>query len=109
MKRMVYLVLKSTPESIRVLDEIRSKGFNATVMSTESLRHALEELPEESHIFTLRHAENVKVNESVLCLFVIDESKLDELKEVVREKTEHFSRVKGFMFSRLIEDYEGSI
>ena len=109
MKKMLYLVLKSTPMSIEVLDEIRNEGYNATVMSTESLRHALEELPEERHFFTLRHAESAKVNESILCLFIVEESKVNRLKEVIRERTENFTRIKGFMFSRPIEDYEGSI
>ena len=109
MKRMLYLVLKSTPESIKILDEIRSKGFNATVMSTESLHHALEELPEERHFFTLRQVEKMSANESILCLFIVDEDKLEHLKEVVRSNTDNFNRIKGFMFSRPIEDYEGSI
>ena len=109
MKKILYLVFKSSPEAVHVLDQIRNEGYNATVMSTESLRHAFEELPEERHFFTLRHAQKVKVNESVLCLFIIDEEKLEELKNIVREKTDNFFKVKGFMFSRDIKDFEGSI
>ena len=109
MKRIVYLVLKSTPEAIATLDAITHEGYNATVMTTESLRHAIEELPEEKHFFTLRQVEKVRTNESVLCLFIVDEDKLEHLKEVVRNHTENFNRIKGFMFSRPIEDYEGSI
>ena len=30
-------------------------------------------------------------------------------KEVIRENTDNFKKIKGFMFSRPIEDYEGSI
>ena len=109
MKRIVYLVLKATPEAVHTLDEIRKEGFNATVMTTESLRHAMEELPEEKHFFTLRQVEKVQTNESILCLFIIDESKLEVLKEEVRKNTDNFNRIKGFMFSRPIEDYEGSV
>ena len=109
MKRIVYLVIKSSPEAVKVLDEIRNEGYNATVMSTESLRHALEELPEERSFFTLRHAENVKVNESILCLFITDEEKVERLKEVVRKYTGNFKKVRGFMYSKKIEDFEGSI
>ena len=109
MKRIVYLVLKSTPDAIRTLEEIRRDGYNATIMTTESLRHAMDELPEERHFFTLRQVEKMSTNESILCLFIVDEDKLEHLKEVVRNNTDNFNKIKGFMFSRPIEDYEGSI
>ena len=109
MKRIVYLVLKSTPDAIHTLEEIRRYGYNATIMTTESLRHAMDELPEERHFFTLRQVEKMSTNESILCLFIVDEDKLEHLKEVVRNNTDNFNKIKGFMFSRPIEDYEGSI
>ena len=109
MKRIVYLVVKSSPEAVLALDAIKKDGYNATVMTTESLRHAFEDLPEERHFFTLRHAEKVKTNESVMCLFVVDDDKYEHLKDAIREKTDNFKKIKGFMFSRVIEDYEGSI
>lgn len=109
MKRIVYLVLKASSEAIHTLEEIRKDGYNATVMTTESLRHAMEDLPEERHFFNLRYVEKVQTNESILCLFIVDSDKLEHLKEVVRKNTENFSKIKGFMFSREIEDYEGSI
>ena len=109
MKRIVYLVLKSTPDAISTLEEIRRDGYNATIMTTESLRHAMDELPEERHFFTLRQVEKMSTNESILCLFIVDEDKLEHLKEVVRNNTDNFNKIKGFMFSRPIEDYEGSI
>ena len=109
MKRVVYLVLKSSPESLHTLEEIRKDGYNATVMTTESLRHALDELPEERYFFSLRHVEKVTTNDSFLCLFIIDEDKVEGLKEVIRKSTENFTKIKGFMYSKKIEDYEGSI
>ena len=109
MKRIVYLVLKSSADSVRTLEEIGRDGYNATLISTESLRHALEDLPEERHFFNLRHVEAIKDNESIFCLFVVDEDKLEHLKDVVRKYTENFHKINGFMFSTAIEDYEGSI
>lgn len=109
MKRIVYLVLKSSTESVRALEEIRRDGYNATLISTESLRHALEDLPEERHFFNLRHVDAIKDNESIFCLFVVDDDKLEHLKDVVRRYTDHFHKINGFMFSTAIEDYEGSI
>ena len=109
MKRIIYLVLKTTPESLHTLEEIRHEGYNATIMTTESLRHAIDDLPEESYFMSLRQVEKMTTNESFMCLFVIDEEKMDHLKEVIRKSTNCFKKIRGFMFSRPIEDYEGSI
>jgi len=109
MKRLVYLVLKQSPDVFGVLDEIRKDGYNATVVSTESLHHALDDAPEDKHFFNLRHIEEMAKQESMLCLFVVDEDKVEHLKQVIRANTNHFTLVKGFMFSRPIEDFEGSI
>ncbi len=109
MKRIVYLVIKSTQDGYHCLEEIGKSGYNGTIMTTESLRHAIEDLPEERHFFTLRHVEKVKTNESIMCLFVVDEDKVEHLKGVIRETTENFEKIRGFMFSRPIDDYEGSV
>ena len=108
-KKIVYLVLESSIDSLHALEEIRRDGYNATIMSTESLRHAVEDLPEEKHFFNLRHVDDVKNSVSIYCLFVVDEDKLEHLKEVVRKNTDNFKKVNGFMFSHSLEDYEGSI
>lgn len=109
MKRIVYLVLKQDPNAFHVLESIKKEGYNATIVATESLRHMVEEPMEERHFFSLRHLEQMSLQESVLCLFVVNEEKLEALKNAIREGTDHFKAIKGFMFSRLVEDYEGSI
>ena len=109
MKRALYLVLKSTDHAFHTLEELRKEGFNATVVSTESLKAAVEYFPEEHHFFNLRQLEQKEMVESVLCLFVVDEKNVNHLKEMIRNLTNNFESVKGFMFSRTIEDYEGSI
>ena len=109
MKKELYLVLESTDRAFSTLEELRREGFNATVMSTESLRHAVDYYPGEHTFINLRHIEQRELQESVLCLFVIDNNRLEELKRVIREYTENFTTIKGFMYSRPIDDYEGSI
>ena len=88
---------------------IKSKGYNATVVSSESLRHAVDYYPGEHHFFNLRHLEKTDILESILCIFVVDESQIEELKQTIRNETNSFKDIKGFMYSRTIEDYEGSI
>ena len=109
MKVELTLVLKTTEKAYGALEEIKKAGFNATVMSSESLRHAVDYYPGEHHFINLRHIEEQENLESVLCLFVIDDHRLEELKSVIRYYTNKFQDIKGFMYSRSIDDYEGSI
>ena len=76
---------------------------------SESLRHAVDYFPEEHNFFNLRQLENKEMLESILCLFVIDESQLETIKSSIRRLTNNFLDVKGFMYSQEIKDYEGSI
>ena len=109
MKVELTLVLETTKKAQETLEQIRDAGFNATVMSSESLRHALDYYPGEHHFINLRHIEEQETLESLLCLFVIDDNRLEELKSVIRYYTNKFQDIKGFMYSRSIGDYEGSI
>lgn len=109
MKKELYLVLKSNDQTFLTLEELKNEGFNATVINTESLNRAVDYYPGEHHFFTLRHLEKEETLESILCLFVVDEDKIEILKETIRKYTNNFKNIKGFMYSRSIEDYEGSI
>ncbi len=53
MKKELYLVLKSSDRAFATLEELKKEGFNATVLSGESLRHAVDYYPEEHHFFNL--------------------------------------------------------
>ena len=109
MKKELYLVLKSSDKAFETLEELKREGFNATVVSGESLRHAVDYYPEEHHFFNLRQLEQKELAQSVLCLFIIDENKLETIKDIIRRYTRNFEDIKGFMYSRDINDYEGSI
>ena len=109
MKKELTLVLETNDRVYSTLQEIKSHGYNATVVSTESLRHAIDYVPNNQHFIGLRHLEQVQQFESILCLFVVEKDKLDDLKQLIRNHTNDFKDIKGFMYSRDIEDYEGSI
>ena len=109
MKIELTLVLESTNRAFGTLEALKKEGYNATIMSSDSLRHAVDYYPGEHHFINLRHVENRELLESILCVFVVDDDKLERLKEVIRECTSNFKDIKGFMYSRSIDDYEGSI
>ena len=109
MKVELTLVLKTTERAMETLEALKSAGFNATVMSSESLRHAIDYYPGEHTFINLRHIEERESMESVLCVFLVDNDKLNNLKQLIRERTNGFKDIKGFMYSRPIDDYEGSI
>ena len=105
----LYLVLKASPEAYRTLEELKSEGFNATVLSAESLRHAVDYYPEEHHFFPLRHLEREEMAESIVVLFLLSDERVELAKATIRSYTNGFRDIKGCMYSRSIDDYEGSI
>ena len=109
MKRALYLVLKSGTLAFNVLEGLKREGFNATLISTESLKHAIDDFPEDHHFYNLRHFEQKQQQESILGLFVAEADRIEVLKAYVRKLTNNFQDVHGFMYSVNIEDYEGSI
>ena len=109
MKVELTLVLKTTERAYGTLEAIKRAGYNATVMTTESLRHAVDYYPGEHTFINLRHVEQREAFESILGVFIVDDNRLDDLKNVIRECTKNFTEIKGFMYSRPINDFEGSI
>lgn len=109
MKVELTLVLKTTERAYGTLEAIKRAGYNATVMTTESLRHAVDYYPGEHTFINLRHVEQREAFESILGVFIVDEERLNDLKNVIRECTKNFTEIKGFMYSRPINDFEGSI
>ena len=108
MKKVLYVVLKNVPKAYETLEELKEKGFNGTIIGSNSLRHTMEFLPEEHHFLNLRQLENTDVSESLLCMFVWEEDVIETIKEEVRKHTNNFKDVTGFMFSKTVEDFEGS-
>jgi len=109
MKKVLYLILKNTPIAHHTLEEIRKEGFNMTLISSESLRHVVDDFPEDQHFFTLRNFEEQQNQESIMGIFVGEEKQVQTIKECIRSLTNDFKDVRGFMFTANAEDYEGSI
>ncbi len=110
MKRILYLFLENSPVAVEVLQAVKEKGYNGTMLETISVRHAIEStLPEETHFFNLMDWDMLNTRESTVTMFLIDEDKVDDLKEEIRIHTGNFGKIKGAMFTKKIDDYEGTI
>jgi len=109
MKRLFYLILENNSKASSTFEQIKGHGFNGTIVSTESVKHAVDDYyPEEDHFFNLRSYVNHKQDEGFMAMFVVDEERIDELKQIVRDYTNNFKEIKGGMFSKKIDDFEGS-
>lgn len=109
MKRILFLILENGSAAIRALENIRSSGFNGTLIGGSSLRHALEgKLPEEHSFFHLAHWEAENEDESTVSMFIVNDEEIETLKKAIRDCTEHFQAVRGAMFTLPLEDYEGA-
>ena len=92
-----------------MLEQLKESGYNATIVSSESLHHALEYDPYDHHFFTLRHLDRDEMGESIFCLLVGDEDRIERAKSIILEATNHFKDVRGFFYSVAVEDFQGNI
>lgn len=109
MKRILYLFLENSPIAVEVLSAVKEKGYNGTMLETISVRHAIESEVEETHFFSLLNWDMLNNRESTVTMFLVDEEKVEPLKEEIRLHTNYFKKVKGGMFTKKVEDFEGTI
>lgn len=109
MKHLLFLILDHGELVDELFKELAKKKFNATVLSASSIKHALDdEDSEHVHFININHLENHISSKSTTCYFVVDENKIDELKDLIRTETKNFTKIKGAMFTTPLSDYEGS-
>ncbi len=109
MKRILYLFLENSPIAVEVLSSVKEKGFNGTMLETISVRHAIDSQVEETHFFSLMNWDMLNNRESTVTMFLVDEEKVEDLKNEIRSHTNDFKKVKGGMFTKKVEDFEGTI
>lgn len=110
MKRMLILILDHGNIVDSIFRELSKKGYNATVLQARSIKHLLEdEEHDDITFFNLAHLEKgISFPASTFCYFIVDEEKIESLKQSIRETTNNFKKIKGAMFSYPISDFEGS-
>lgn len=109
MRKVLYVVLKNNSEAYEILQNLKNEGFNGTLIGSNSLKHTMDVFPEEHHFLNLRHIEDSESSDFILCMFVWEEDVIEIIREKIRKATGNFKDVHGFMFSKRVEDYEGTL
>ncbi len=109
MKYLLFVVLENTNQTSSLIKELSLRGINGTVMASTSLKHVFEDEREDTLQFvSLSHLDQHKLTQNTTIYFILDENNLESVKEIIREKTDHFKNTKGGMFVTPLTDFEGS-
>lgn len=107
MKVLFFAVLERGTASDLLLRDLSVKGYNGTLIQTESLKHILKGKDGSAFISLSELAENTP-DTNISMFFIIDDSKIPEIKKEFREFTGDFEKAHGAMFVIPIADFEGS-
>lgn len=110
MKHLLFITLEDTDETSKVLRELSNKGFNATIQTSTSLKHAVkEEEMEDIPLFISLHSiEKMKKIESVSMFLVVNDENIENIKTLIREGTNNFTTTRGMIAELDIKKFEGS-
>ena len=110
MKHLLRVYIENVDHAFELLRDIREHGYNGIIFNTSSLKHKLEDSENDEYLFfNLEHLNHSHLVETTFCYFIVDEDKLEDLKSLVREGTNHFKDIRGGMYSSPLSDYEGSL
>ena len=108
MKVMLYAVLDHVAETEQLLRTLSIKGYNGTVIPTSGLHHVLPKFKDQSAAISLAMMVDDLPEGNITLFIVIDEEKVDDLKQEIRMATHNFTYVKGGMVVLPLLSYEGS-
>lgn len=109
MKYLLFVVLENTKETSDLIKELSNRGINGTVMASTSLKHVFEDEREDTLSFvSLSHIDQHKLTQNTTVYFILDEKNIEEVKQIVREKTNNFTNTRGGMFTSPLSSFEGS-
>ena len=109
MKHLLFVVLENKPATTDIIHELSKKGFNGTILSSTSVHNfILDEEEDVPSFFSLTHISENKFVHNTTLYFILEEEKMDEVQQIIRDFTKNFTKVKGGMFKTPIQSFEGS-
>lgn len=109
MKHLLFVVLENKSATNDAIHELSKRGFNGTILSSTSVHnYMLDEEEDTPSFFSLAHISENKFVHNTTLYFILEDEKLSEVQQIIREITKNFTKVKGGMFKTPIESFEGS-
>lgn len=108
MKHMLFTILEVCSKTDTLLHALSKYGVNGTIMPSTSLKHAILQGNETPTFVTLRHLMPTKFEDTTALVMIVDEEQLEDLKNEIRKISNNFKDIHGCMFSKKIDEFEGS-
>lgn len=109
MKHLLFVVLENKSATQDIIHELSNRGFNGTILSSSSVHnYMLDEEEDVPSFFSLAHIGENKFVHNTTLYFILEDEKLKEVQQIIRDITKNFTIVKGGMFKTPIESFEGS-
>ena len=109
MKHLLFVVLENRSATQDLIHELSNRGFKGTILSSSSVHnYMLDEEEDVPSFFSLAHIGENKFVHNTTLYFILEDEKLKEVQQIIRDITQNFTKVKGGMFKTPIESFEGS-
>jgi uncharacterized protein YaaQ len=109
MKVMLFAILDHVGATEELLRDLSKEGYNGTVIDTVGMHHVLPKFTEKgSAAVSLANLVDDLPKGNLTLFIIIEEEKLETLKNKIREATGNFSDVKGGMFVLPLVSVEGT-
>ena len=109
MKNLLFVILENKPETEELIHALSDRGINGTILSSTSVHNfLLDEEDDVPSFFSLAHISEKKFVHNTTLYFILEDEKISEVQQIIREITGNFTKVKGGMFKSPIQSFEGS-
>ncbi len=109
MKVMLFAILDHVPATEELLRDLSKNGYNGTVIDTVGMHHVLPKFSDsKSMAVSLSNLVDDLPKGNLTIFIIIEEEKLEGLKERIRRFTNNFEDVKGGMFVLPLVSVEGT-
>jgi len=108
MKHLITAVLENHVITEEILSTLSKEGYNGTVIASTSLKHTLENGGEIPLFVNLDKLAGNHFENNTLLEIIVEDDEVDEVMNIIRDKTEHFTECKGGMYVVPLEKFEGS-
>jgi len=108
MKHLIFAIIDDNSVAEDVLESLCNSGYNGSVIPSNSFKHTMENDGDIPMFFNLSHLEKDKLANSTTLNIVVEQESVESVMNIIREKTEKFTKCHGGMFALPIESFEGS-